>query len=714
MPLQYFADQQLFLLTTQNTAYAFALNKEQELVHIYWGEKLPYPSDYPIQQLRVPSSFTSGTHKLLAEYPEGSGIQNIEPCLRATFADGTRDVRLKYNSYQIEGEELAVHLKEQFYGLEVVLRYRVFADCDMLARRVELVNTGDSPITLEEVLSGGVPLPLDQDNYRLTHLSGVWIAETQPEQTLITPGTKVLEGRLNYSGHAANSFFALDALDADGQGATETHGEVWFGVLQWSGNWKTIIEQSRQPYKITRVSSGLNDYDFSWSLEPQGHFESPWLALGFSTAGFGQMSRNLHRYEINHVLPKAFAADLRPVLYNSWEAVLFDVTEAAQMKLAEKAAQIGAEYFVIDDGWFGQRHNDHAGLGDWYINTDKFPNGLTPLIDKVHSLGMVFGIWVEPEMVNPDSDLYRAHPDWAYHFPNREPITGRNQLILNLCREDVQEWLFEWLNKLLTENDIGYVKWDYNRGMSEPGWPEAPLKQQREIWVRHVQALYNLLDKLRANHPGVLFEACSSGGGRADLGALSHFDHVWTSDNTDPLDRLPIQLGYSLVYSPKTMYCWVTDTDFNSQYKYDLRYRFHSSFMGSLGIGSNLNHFSPEELEESAKLIAEYKTIRPLIQHGLFYRLTPLSETTSLAAEYLAEDKSAAVVLAFNHRPHLWQTPRRLHLQGLEPDSIYNLSGDLAVGEPTSLSGQALMKRGIAPKHNRHFGSALIRLSKNG
>jgi len=713
MPIQYFAEQQLFLITTHNTAYAFCHNKEQDLVHVYWGEKLPYPEDYHIFPLRVLSSFNSSSHELLAEYPDRSGIQNNEPCLRATFAEGTRDVRLRYATHQIEGEELTLHLKEQFYGLEVVLRYRVFADCDMLARRVELTNSGESPITLEQVLSGALPLPFDRDNFRLTHLSGAWAVETQLDRPLITPGRKVLEGRLNYSGHAANPFFALDALDAEGQGATETRGEVWFGVVQWSGNWKIVIEQSRSPYKVTRVAAGLNDYDFGWQLEPQTRFESPWLALGYSNAGFGQMSRNLHRYEINHVLPKAFAADLRPVLYNSWEAVLFNVTETAQMELAEKAAQIGSEVFVIDDGWFGQRHNDRAGLGDWYVNSQKFPNGLKPLIDKVNALGMIFGIWVEPEMVNPDSDLYRAHPDWAYHFPNREPITGRNQLILNLCREDVQEWLFEWLDKLLSENNVGYVKWDYNRGMSEPGWPEAPQAQQREIWVRHIQAFYKLVDRLRGNHPGVLFEACSGGGGRADLGALSHFDHVWTSDNTDPLDRLPIQLGYSLVHSPKTMYCWVTDTDWNSQYKYDLRYRFHSSFMGSLGIGSNLNDFSPEELAEATKYVAEYKTIRPLIQHGLFYRLTPLSETTSLAAEYLAEDKRAGVVLAFNHRPHFWQIPRRLRLQGLAPDAIYSLRGDIVEGEPTSLSGQALMQRGITPKFTRHFGSALIQLSKN-
>jgi alpha-galactosidase len=481
--------------------------------------------------------------------------------------------------------------------------------------------------------------------------------------------------------------------------------------LQWSGNWKIIIEQQRAAGKRARVSGGLNDFEFGWQLKPGESFETPWLVLGYSGEGFGSVSRSMHQYALSNVLPAAFARELRPVLYNSWEAVFFEVNEAAQLELAEKAARVGAEVFVVDDGWFGERHNDWAGLGDWQVNRVKFPNGLGPLVNKVNELGMCFGLWVEPEMVNPDSDLYRAHPDWVYHYPGRAPITARKQLILNLCHDEVREWLFEWMDRLLTEHNIEYIKWDYNRSMSEPGWHIAGPGQEREIWVRHYQALYNIIDSLREKHPGVLFEACSGGGGRADLGTMTRFDHVWTSDNTDPLDRLAIQQGYSLVYPLKTMYSWVTHTDWNNS-NYSLKYRFHSSFMGALGIGTNLNKLTEAELDETAALVKQYKEIRSVIQHGDFYRLTPLKHEEVMAYQYFDRLKQEGVILVYGIRYHFWKFLQRLCLQGLEVNTLYRVEGDLAEGEPLEWSGAALMKRGFVPKLERAPSSALIRLSR--
>ncbi len=710
MSVQFLEERGLFLLMTENSAYAIQLTEQGRLVHLYWGARLLYPADYPaLPPNYIHASFNAYLHDTLSEFPTPGGIQEVEPCLQVSFADGTRDLRLAYISHEIYdgGAELLIRLKDQHYGLEIGLHYQIYADCDLITRRVELLNTGQVGITLEAVLSGSVPLPFDRGEWRLTHLAGAWASETQTERALITPGRKVLEGRLNYTGHAANPFFALDLIEPGGAGATESAGEVWFGALAWSGNWKALIEQSRSPYKLTRIAAGINDFDFSWLLAAGERFETPWLTLGYSASGFGTMSRNLHRYQLQHVLPANSASTLRPVLYNSWEAVFFDVTEAAQLELAEKAAQLGAEVFVVDDGWFGERHNELAGLGDWVPNAGKFPNGLGPLIERVNSLGMKFGLWVEPEMVNPDSDLYRAHPDWVYHFANREPTTSRHQLILNLARPDVEEWMFGWLDKLLGENNISYLKWDYNRSISEPGWPTAEPGRQRETWVRHIKALYRTLDRLRERHPQVLFEGCSGGGGRVDLGSLTHFDHVWASDNTDPFDRLTIQQGYLLGYAPKTMYAWVTHTD-NNRANYSLRYRFHSSFMGSLGVGTDLNRWTAEEMSEATQLIEEYKRIRPLVQHGRFYRLTPPTEEARLAVEYLGQDRQAGVVLAFERRGHFWQNPLRLRLAGLKPDAFYRLSGDLAAGEPTLLSGQALMRRGLLPRLEGQYASALI------
>ena len=715
--VQYFDESGLFLLTTFNTAYAFQRLDDGGLLHIYWGAKFPLLSDYPALRSNYQhSSAHAYHHELLAEYPTLGGMQEVEPGLRTRMEDGTRDLRLVFQDYEIgpQGDELAIRLKDEFYGLLLTLRYQVFADCDIVTRRIEVANTGTTDITLEEALSGSLLLPTERaGQFRLSHLAGAWASETRLERTLITPGRQVLESRQNMTSHLANPWWAIDLVGPGDQGATETHGEIWFGVLAWSGNWKTVVEQVRSPQPFTRVAAGLNDWDWAWHLAPGESFETPWLATGYTAAGWGQLSRNLHRYELRHVLPTAFADQLRPVLYNSWEAVTFGVNETQQMELAERAARLGAEYFVVDDGWFGDRDHDRAGLGDWQTNPVKFPNGLGPLIAKVNELGMEFGLWVEPEMVNPDSDLYRTHPDWVYHFPHREPTLSRHQLMLNLARPDVQTWLFETLNGLLTDHNIRYIKWDYNRPISEPGWPDAPLARQREIWVRHVQALYDIVDRLRHNHPQVLFEACASGGGRADLGALSHFDHVWTSDNTDPFDRLTIQQGYSLVYAPKTMYCWVTNWDRHDSH-YSLRYRFHSSFMGSLGVGSDIAEWNDEQLTEAAALVARYKEVRPLIQQGQFYRLNGLTDPDQQAVEYLASDGGSGLVLAFYHRHHFWEGQPRLPLQGLEPTDLYELSGDLASDEPTRLSGAALMSRGILPRFAGTLDSALITFRRVG
>ncbi len=715
MPIQFLTEQRLFLLETEHTAYAIYLAEHGQLLHLYWGEKLPFPSDYPGKPFNTAaSSFNTWENDLVAEFPVPYNIQEIEPCLRVRFADGTRDLRLTYTGHNISDNILAIGLKDEFYGIELSLRYIVFPECDILTRRVEIINSGQEIIRLDEALSGSVPLPYDRGDFRLSHLSGSHMTEFQLDREPVKPGRKLLEGRLNYTGHTNNPFFALDLFGPDG-GATETSGEVWFGGLQWSGNWKIVIEQTRSHLKRTRVAAGVNDWDFEWELQPGETFETPWLALGYSAAGFGPVSRNLHRYQLEHILPRDKAADLRPVLYNSWEAVFFNVTEVVQMPLAEKAARLGVELFVVDDGWFGAREHDQAGLGDWTVNLKRFPRGLKPLIEHVNNLGMQFGLWVEPEMVNPDSDLYRAHPEWAYHYPNRMPTTSRSQLILNLGRPDVQHYLSGVLDALLTDHNIAYIKWDYNRAIAEAGGSEIPDGNQREHWVRHYQGLYRLVDRLRERHPQVIFESCSGGGGRVDMGILGHFDQVWTSDNTDPLDRLPIQQGYSLVYPAKTMFSWVTDMNLNAA-PYSLRYRFLSSFMGGLGIGANLNHFSDEQFEEAAHWVAEYKRLRPIIQSGELYRLLPLNDDPenqdSLALGYVALDKSQAVIISLDRKSHRWRNPRRLRLEGLEPNALYRLSGDLAEREPELLSGQALRTRGILARLDGELSAALISLTR--
>jgi alpha-galactosidase len=379
------------------------------------------------------------------------------------------------------------------------------------------------------------------------------------------------------------------------------------------------------------------------------------------------------------------------VLYNSWEATHFDVQVDQQIELARVAAEIGVELFVVDDGWFGTRNHDRAGLGDWTVNLTKFPNGLRELIDEVHRLGMQFGIWVEPEMVNPDSDLFRAHPDWAYHAEGRSATFGRNQLVLNFARPDVRAAIHEQLRRLLADHGrIEFVKWDHNRAWTEVGWPEQPT-QQREVWARHVHGLYELFEQLRAEFPHVLFESCAGGGGRADLGMLRVTDQVWTSDNTDAADRLSIQYGYSHAHSPRVMVNWVTDVPNEQTGRLaPLEFRFHVAMQGVLGIGGNISTWSAEELGDARRLVAEYMAIRPLIQHGRQFWLRAPSPIGSCGVQYVAHDGLSTVVLLYQVRGLRGQGARRFVLHGLQPDRRYRRDRDGAES-----SGAALMAAGI-------------------
>jgi alpha-galactosidase len=356
------------------------------------------------------------------------------------------------------------------------------------------------------------------------------------------------------------------------------------------------------------------------------------------------------------------------VLFNSWEATNFDISEEQQGTLARRAAAIGVELFVVDDGWFGTRTSDRAGLGDWTPNRDRFPSGLKPLADYVRALGMQFGIWVEPEMVNPDSELYRAHPDWVQYQTGRNRTEFRNQLVLNLAREDVQEYLWEQLDTLLSSAPIDYVKWDFNRCFTDAGWPGEPYPQR--LWVDHVRGFYALLDRLRAAHPGVAFESCSGGGGRIDLGVLSRTDQVWTSDNTDPLDRLAIQHGFSQIHPARVMAAWVTDspnTQLNGRVS-SLRFRFVSAMAGVLGVGGGLAEWTEEELAEAGRWVNLYKEIRPVVQRGDLYRLRPPQGGLS-AVQYVLGDET--VVLAWLQAQKYGEPVPSLRLRGLDPTATY-------------------------------------------
>lgn len=684
-----------WVLETQKTGYAFGVNQAGLLTHRYWGMRLPNLNDYPPAPNPIGwASFNNPEHLTNEEFPGYAGAKYIDPCLKVTFADGVRDVVLRFKQATIspDGDQLDIALCDAYYPLSITLHYRTLDAYDLIERWVTIKNEGSEPITIERIFSAEWHLPYG-DGYRLTHLTGRWLDETHIRREALEPGIKVQESRRITTSHHNNPWFAIDRGHAD-----EDQGEVWFGVLAWSGNWKMAVETT--DFKSTRVNIGVNDWDFAWKLNGGESFQTPSSLGGYTTAGFGSASRKLHDYVRENVLPHGLLT--HKILYNSWEATTFNVDVESQSKLAELAAQMGIELFVMDDGWFHGRDDDHAALGDWWPDEKKFPNGLKPLIDKVNSLGMEFGLWVEPEMVNPNSDLYRAHPDWAIHFPNRARTEARNQLILNLARKDVQDYLIDILDRLLTENNIAFIKWDMNRNVSEPGWTTAE-GDPREIWVRYVYGVYRVWGTLRQRHPQVIFQSCSGGGGRADLGILRVADQIWVSDNTEATARLNIQEGFSQVYPANTMEAWVTDAMAD---RISLEFRFHVSMCGSLGVGGHLLHWSETDRKNAAHWIALYKEIRETIQFGDQYRLRSPQETPYSAVQYVSKDRSEGVLFVFRtHIPEPAQLPN-LYLRGLEPEALYEVEGIAG-----ARSGLSWMQAGLQiPLHD--FQSTVRKIKK--
>jgi alpha-galactosidase len=723
-----------WLAEMRSTAYAFGLADGGAAVrHLHWGAPLPRAALADLlaagtgEMPRRERQFSLGRERP-DEYVPWGGLRYDEPSLKAEFGDGTRSVEWRVTGHWVTRQgpvsTLEVDLADTVYPLRVTLSYRVYDGFDVLDRWATLRHGGDGPpVVIRQAHSANWWLPA-RGSWRLRYLHGGWSGETQLAQTSLTPGKVVLESRRGTTSHQLNPWFTLDPEGT----ATEEDGELWSGALAWSGSWKLVFETS--PGGRVHACGGVNDFDWAYRLEPGDELVLPRFAGLHTTGGFGAASREWHAWQLAHVLgrgddrpsltapgwapsPRTAPAQadrgeppLRPVLYNSWEATTFRVSEAGQMRLAELAAPLGIECFVVDDGWFGGRYHDRAGLGDWTVNREKFPRGLGPLIERVNDLGMRFGLWVEPEMVNPDSDLYRAHPDWVYHFAGRTRSQHRNQLVLNLARPDVAEWVFATLDRLLSENHIEFIKWDMNRPFSEPGWPARAGHDPERVWTDHVRGLYAVIDGLRAAHPGVEFESCAGGGGRVDLGILRRVEQVWTSDNTDAWDRVKIQEGFTQVYPPQVMVAWVTDNPNPlTRRELPLSFRFHVAMAGALGVGGDLLRWTDAELAEAAELIAAYKDIRPVIQRGQLYRLASVLDGPFGASEYVAGDD--VVVLGWWGPRQCGARPGRIRLAGLEAGARYRDSGS-----GRQHWGSALMAEGLVLPEERAstFGSTLVRL----
>lgn len=685
-----------WMLDTKSMSYRIAVSGNR--IHaFYYGAKLNGTRQNN-EQVRLTGA---------PEVPvRGVGAWNT-PVLEAVFADHVRDIDLAYQSSEVltvDGfQTLKVTQKDTYYPLVVTSFYRVLPQYDIVEKWIEVKNTAKKEaVLIENVQSGTLWLPAAA--YELTHLSGALRNEFQPQTTLLTQGVKTIQCR-DFKSYGAPYFAVRPAGEQQ-----ETEGEVWYGQLHYSGAWKIDVEKLSDG--ALQIVGGIRYWDSWLNLKPGTSFTTPKLSYGYTQGGTAAVSQNYAAYTREVLSPKEHRMQVRPVLYNSWYATEFDVNEEQQLALANVAKEIGVEMFVIDDGWFKGRVNDQGGLGDWTVDKNKFPNGLNPMIKKINDMGMDFGIWVEPEMVNPNSDLYRAHPDWVFHFPNRPHTLGRSQAMLNLAREDVYKYLYTSLSDLLQNHNIKYLKWDMNRHLTEPGWPSVDPKQQREVRIRYTENLYRLVDALKERFPHVWFETCSSGGGRVDLGMFSRMDVSWASDNIDPLDRTYIQYAFLGAFPANTMVSWTGHEDWHNL-NYSLAFRFDVAMSGVLGVGHDITKWTAEQCTVAKEKIALYKEIRPLVHNGTLYRLMSPFETNHSVLQYVSDDKLEAVVFCYNVAEQLLGSNlyplvnERLKVKGLNPDKEYSING-----KEEYYKGAYLMQTGIPYSLKGVCKSEIIRLKQ--
>ncbi|MDO4337240.1 MAG: alpha-galactosidase [Eubacteriales bacterium] len=691
-------DGKVFGLHTKNTTYILSINEEGLVENLYWGKKITSIEDFAGVLGHNPTINVQGGQLYREECSSFGGMRFKETSLKVTFADGVRDFRYVVEKTDISGEHLEIVLTDIYYPFAIHLHYEVYEEEDIIRKWRVAENRGKEPILLERIYSAEYGLP--GDGWKTVNYKGRWGAEFCAHSDTVQAGKQVYESLYGLTAHTVNPVFLIH------KDASETRGDVYFGALEYSGNFKTVVEPVNTGY--LNILMGISDTDFAWTLKGGESFETPAVCAGYSAEGFQTMTHILHSFCTRHIMPEELAGKPLPMLYNSWYSTTFDVRCEEQVELAKRAAKMGVELFVVDDGWFEGRVDDTAALGDWYVDKEKFPNGLQELIREVNNLGMKFGLWIEPEMTNKKSKLFMEHPDWIYQYDTREVLMGRNQYELDMSNPEVVDYLIEIFDNLLKENNIEYIKWDMNRYAAEMGSRNRNQSQWKELWYRNTQGVYRLIRELRARHPHVEFEACASGGGRVDYGAMRYFDEYWPSDNTDALDRLYMQQWYSYFYPIKYMRAWLTDDFGMDQRKIPLQFSMYCAMCGSLGIGTDLNKTSDEKLDELAGYIALYKEIREVIQLGKLYRLNSFTDGDIHAVQYVKDKKS--VVFAFLDHERYGDSYFHIYLRGLKPDKKYRVK---LKEQEEEKSGAFLMNMGIPVILKGDYDSVLIQLEED-
>ncbi|MBO7397148.1 MAG: alpha-galactosidase [Bacteroidales bacterium] len=697
---------------TDGTQLLLAADREGTLRIVHYGAKVADPDSFLGYRFGMGNRYGEGP----MAYPTAGGLEHGQTALHVKYADGTHNTELCYVSHgkKLDGNvcETSVRLKDYVTNLEVKLIYTAYLKEDVIQARAEILNGGKSALELLEYASSC--LDLLSDKYLLTHFHGDWAYEMQVDRELLTHDTKVIESRrgVQTTSHKNPSFL----LSLSTSEFREDEGEVVAGALEWSGNFRLSFQQDESGH--LRVLSGISPYASAWKLKAGESFVTPAMLYTWSDKGGGGASRNLHRWARNYGVYGG--AKIKPTLLNSWEGAYFSFTTETLLRMIDDAAAMGLEMFVLDDGWFGNefpRDNDRAGLGDWDLNRSKIPEGIDYLASYAHSKGLKFGIWIEPEMVNPASVLAREHPEWIVKAPGRENYQIRNQWILDLSNPKVQDFVFGVFDRTMSQSpSIDYVKWDCNRSVASFGSDFLGADQDR-FYVSYIQGLYKVMERVRQKYPDTLIQCCSGGGSRVDYGSLAWCDEFWTSDNTDAVSRIRIQYGSSLIYPACVMASHVSAVpNHQTGDVTSLKFRFDMACAGRLGMELQPRNMSADERAFAARCIESYKQFRDLVYTGDLYRLASPYDGDYYALMYVSEDRSRAVVFTYCLRyRNRSQATHTFRLKGLDPDRLYKvteLNADAPCwrGDGQCFSGSFLEGGGFNPELLKPRSSAVFLL----
>lgn len=704
MPITFDEKRKIFKLDTLDSTYAIGI-REGYLIHLYYGKKIPdnnlldlpfrgyfatispknvHVDDYKFSLDVQPMEYScngSGDYRLAAlSIKDSMGRTTTDiRYLDHKIYDGKPKLKglpATYCNDDSEAQTLELITIDKFTGAKVTLYYTAFANYSVVTESVKVENTGKETFEIEKVASCCVNFP--SMDYNMINLSGVWSRERRVITRHLAHGIQSVASKRGSSSHNHNPFVAL----VDDKGG-EDFGDAFGFNLVYSGNFSADIETDY--LDCTRLVMGINPIDFTWVVEPGDEFQSPEVVMVYSDSGMGKMSRTFHDLYNNNLIRGEWKNKKRPLLINSWEGSGFDFDRETLVRYAKEAKKLGIELLVMDDGWFGHRDSDNSSLGDWFVNESKLKGGLTKLIERVNAEGVQFGIWYEPEMISEDSELYKAHPDWCVHVEGREQSPARQQYVIDMTRQDVRDCIFNQMYDVLSKNNIAYLKWDYNRAITEPASVMLDARHSKEFFHRFILGTYELMDRITSAFPHILFESCAGGGGRFDAGMLYYMPQAWASDNTDPIERLTIQFGTTMCYPASSMGAHVSACD-----RTGIETKAAVAMAGTFGYELDPKEMSEEDKEKVKEQVKNYHRYYNVIHFGDLYRIiAPTDDEFKCAWEYVAKDKSEALltVVIKNRAPHDFLL---IKMKGLDPEKMYRDETDGEI-----YSGALLMNAGI-------------------